>query len=129
MKRVFYILCATATLLFGSAFLDSFTARTEGDGIRIEWKTGDESNLNNFVIERKTINGSFFAVATVQPKGSNSSYSFVDQNIYKNTNSVFVYRLKIVDKDNSVSFSRELSVSHNISGLKKSWGSIKALFR
>lgn len=129
MTRVLLFICTCATLLFGSAFLDSFSAKSQGDGIKIEWKTSDENNISSFVIERKSVNGVFLPIATIQPKGSNSSYSYTDQNIFKTNGSVFVYRLRIVDKDNSVAFSRELSVSHSLSELKRTWGSIKALFR
>jgi hypothetical protein len=100
-----------------------------GDSIVIEWKTGDETNVNCFQIERKTLQSSYVSIATIPPKGSNSDYTFTDANAYKTTDAVFIYHLKIVDNNNSVSYSNEISVSNGISGIKKTWGSIKAMFR
>jgi len=42
---------------------------------------------------------------------------------------IFIYRLKIVDTNGQASYSNEVSVSHNVSGVKRTWGSIKAMFR
>jgi len=122
----FFIVAA----LYAGAFLEYFHGRSEGEDIRLEWKTGEESNLQNFSIERKTPQSSFAEITAVQPKGSNSYYTFLDQSAYKaNSAMVFVYRLKIVDNGGQVSYSSEITVSHNVSGVKRTWGSIKAMFR
>jgi len=118
------------TALYAGAFLDYFHGRSEGEDIRLEWKTGEESNLQNFSIERKTPQSSFAEIITVQPKGNNSYYTYLDKSAYKFNNSmVFIYRLKIVDIGGQVSYSAEITVSHNVSGVKRTWGSIKAMFR
>jgi len=118
-----------ATSAIGGAFFDYFHAKSESDNIKLEWKTGDELNLKQFVVERKSINGDFLPVTTIQPKGSNSYYSYVDENAYKPNNVVFVYRIKILDYDNTFSYSKEITVTHGVSGIKRTWGSIKAMFR
>ncbi len=115
--------------LYAGAFLEYFHGRSEGEDIRLEWKTGEESNLKNFSIERKIPQSSFAEVTTVQPKGNNSYYTYLDKSAYKTNNMVFIYRLKIVDNGGQVSYSAEITVSHNVSGVKRTWGSIKAMFR
>jgi len=125
-----FLVFLVVTAIYAGAFLEYFHGRSEGEDIRLEWKTGEESNLQNFSIERKTPQSSFAEIITIQPKGSNSFYSYLDKSAYKPTNSmIFVYRLKIVDNDNQVSYSAEITVSHNVSGVKRTWGSIKAMFR
>jgi len=125
-----FILFFVVTAIYAGAFLEYFHGRSEGEDIRLEWKTGEESNLQNFAIERKTPQSSFAEIITIQPKGSNSFYSYLDKSAYKPTSSmIFVYRLKIVDNNNQVSHSAEITVSHNVSGVKRTWGSIKAMFR
>lgn len=114
---------------YAGAFLDYFHGRSEGDDVRLEWKTGEEVNLRHFKIERKTPQSSFVDIATIDPEGSNSYYSYLDQSAYKTNDMVFVYRLKIVDNDGQLSYSAEITVSHNVSGVKRTWGSIKAMFR
>lgn len=125
---IFIVLILFSTVLAG-ALLDYFHGQTEGEDVRLDWKTTTETNLANFVVERRTPDTQYMDLATVFPSGSNSVYTYLDQAAYKMTNPVFVYRLKIVDKDGSYAYSAEVSVSPNISGVKRTWGSIKAMFR
>ena len=124
-----FILLALVSVTFAGAFLNYFQARSEGDNVKIEWNTGEESNINHFSIERKTPQQSYVEITTLQPKGNNSFYSYVDQSIYKTHDVIFIYRLKIVDNYQAATYSSEVSVSPNISGVKRTWGSIKAMFR
>lgn len=130
-NKLLYILVIlfTFSTLFAGAFIQYFNAKSEGDDIRLEWRTSEESNLKMFVVERKTHNNGFIEIGFVAPKGSNSSYVYVDQNVYKTTDLIFIYRLKIVENNNQFSYSNEISVSHSVSGVKRTWGSIKAMFR
>jgi hypothetical protein len=116
-------------VVYAGAFLDYFHGRSEGDDVRLEWKTGEEVNLENFLIERKTPQSSFTEIVTIEPQGSNSYYSYLDKSAYKTNDIVFIYRLKIVDQNGQTSYSAEVTVSHNVSGVKRTWGSIKAMFR
>jgi len=125
----FFVILVVITTAFGGAFLDYFQGRSEGEDIRLEWKTGQENNLDHFAIERRTPQSSYMEIATIEPKGSNSIYYYIDQSAYKTTDIIFVYRLKIVDNDNQLSYSSEVTVSHNVSGVRRTWGSIKAMFR
>lgn len=132
MKKTYTIISIIlliVTSVFAGALLDYFHAQNDGDNILLEWKTTTENNLSNFVIQRRTPDSQFFDLAQVNPKGNNSVYSYLDQGAYKMAELVFVYRLKIVDNDGSLSYSSEVSVSPDISGVKRTWGSIKAMFR
>lgn len=135
MKRVFFtiiLLVSIASqvgLLSAGAFLTFFQARSDGDDVVLEWQTGNETNLKQFVIERKSTESSYIEIAEVQPKGSNSFYEYNDQSAYKITDAVYIYRLKIEDNDGAVSYSQEISIAHKVSSVKRTWGSIKALFR
>jgi hypothetical protein len=117
------------SVAFAGAYLDYFQAKSEGDNVKLEWKTGDESNVNHFSIQRKSPQTSFVEISTMPAKGSNSYYSFVDQSIYKTKDVIFSYKLIIVDNNMQTSSSQIVSVSPNISGVKRTWGSIKAMFR
>ena len=129
-KYYLYILVLLAVAaLYAGTFLEYFHGRSEGEDIRLEWKTREEVNLQHFKIERKTPQNSFVEISTVQPKGSNSYYTYLDQSAYKTTDMIFIYRLKIVDTNGQTSYSNEVTVSHSVSGVKRTWGSIKAMFR
>lgn len=118
-----------SVVVFAGTFLEYFQGRSENEDVRLEWKTKDEINLQHFKIERKTPQSSFVEIATIQPKGSNSNYTYLDQSVYKPTDMIFIYRLKIVDTNGQAAYSNEVSVSHSVSGVKRTWGSIKAMFR
>jgi hypothetical protein len=124
---VSFLIIAT---VYAGAYIEYFHARSESDNVRLEWQTSEETNLLKFVIERKTPQSSFTEVASVAPKGNNSNYIFTDQNAYKTNDMVFVYRLKIVDNNDQVTYSADVTVTHSISSVaKRTWGSIKAMFR
>lgn len=128
LTKVLLILTIVSTV-FAGAFIDYFHARTENENVRLEWKTSTEDNVKHFIIERKTSQSSFVDIATIQPSGDNSLYSYVDESAYKSNDLVFVYRLRIVDSNDQYTHSSQVSVSPNISGFKRTWGSIKAMFR
>jgi len=124
---VSFLIIAT---VYAGAYIEYFHARSESDNVRLEWQTSEETNLQKFVIERKTPQSSFTEIASVSPKGNNSNYIFTDQNAYKTNDMVFVYRLKIVDNNDQITYSADVTVSHSISSVaKRTWGSIKAMFR
>ena len=115
--------------VYAGAYIEYFRGSSESEDVRLEWQTSEESNLQKFVIERQTPQSSFSEIATILPKGDNSYYSFLDQNAYKTNDMVFVYHLKIVENNGMVTYSQKITVSHSISGVKRTWGSIKAYFR
>ncbi len=126
--QLLLILSIIGTSLAG-AFIEYFHARADGENVKLEWKTAEESNLKNFVIERKTQQSSYIDLTTIPAKGNNSFYSYIDESVYKSSSYIFTYRLRIVDLDQKISYSSEISVSPSISGVKRTWGSIKAMFR
>lgn len=105
-------------------------ARSDGNNVTIQWGTVDESTVKEFVIERQASGQSgFVAIGSLAPKGNGSYYEFVDQTAFKAAASVYQYRIKIVSFDGTATYSKTLTVSHNVSGVKRTWGSLKAMFR
>lgn len=117
--------------LMAYAYLSVFQGRSDGNNITIEWRTTQEVNVKNFVLERRAVNStSYTALKTFNPQGDNSYYTYTDENAYKTDGRVYIYRLAIVDQDGSVNHSNDISISHEaLSGVKRTWGSIKAMFR
>ena len=126
---ILFSILVVAAAIYAGATLDYFQGHSEGENVHLEWKTSIEKDLQNFIIERKTPQSSYIEIATIEPKGNNSFYSYLDESAYKTEDLIFKYQLKIVDTDGSTSFSAEVSISHNVSGVKRTWGSIKAMFR
>ena len=129
-KILVLLIASFASTIFAGAIIINLSAESNGENITLKWQTTQESNLSYFVVERKSISGSFGVVSeTILSTGNNSSYEFVDENAFKSSDAVFIYRLKIIDVDNQVTYSGEISVTHSVSSVKRTWGSIKALFR
>jgi len=127
-NTVVMLIVATA---FAGAYVQEFLAKSEGGNVVLEWWTGIESNVRSFVVERKSGTSSDFVTIgpPISPKGNNSYYQFIDESAFKQTDSFYVYRLKITDNDGTVAYSKEVGVSHTVSSVKRTWGSIKAMFR
>lgn len=91
--------------------LTSFTARSTGDAITLEWQTATEINNNGFDIERKTTgNDEWLKIGFVAGAGNSNSamsYSFIDKNVKSGK---YIYRLKQIDNDGAYSYSEEIVV-------------------
>jgi len=115
-------------VVYSGVELIRFTAKSLNGNVVLNWQTATETNLKHFVVERRSADGNFFEIAIVEPR-SDKNYQYVDQSAFKTLDAVYSYRLKIVDNDGSISYSGIQSVYHNVSSVKRTWGSIKALFR
>lgn len=135
-----YFLLAFAVFLVAFAPTSTVTfsdvrGTSEQDGILVQWSTSQESGIKDFAVEKASqINNQFFEIGRVAPTGAGSIYQFTDKQIYKTTSSsVFVYRIRADGNDNSVVYSDPITVSYDFSGLsgvaRRTWGSIKAMFR
>jgi len=129
--NIIIILFAFSGMLLAGLTLQYFTAKTNSDGIFIEWKTSDEGGTTRFEIERSATNpDNFIYIKTISASGNNSYYSFLDNTVNKlESNSIYYYRLKCIQPNSTYTYSNTISVVHTISGIKNTWGSIKAIFR
>ena len=88
--------------------LSSFNAERGGkNAVNITWKTEQELNSSRYEIQRSSNNIDFETVGVIYSKNSNTSiaqyYSFTDNS--NNLNSTSFYRLKMIDLDNSFTYS------------------------
>lgn len=90
--------------------LKSFNAGVDGGKVNIWWSTFNEVNVKDFTVERSTDAVNFDGVGTVAARNSIqlSSYTFTDA--HPNA-TVLYYRLKVTDKDGSVTYSAVIKVS------------------
>ena len=135
MKKTFYIsavlllLCA-AGIIYASTVIQYFTARSDNDAILLEWKTGIEDNLNRFEIERSAgSQNNFINIGRISSIGNNSYYYYRDEVGAMNNNTIYYYRLKLVDNNGGSVYTNTITVTHIISSVRDTWGSIKAIFR
>jgi len=125
------LLIVSTLVLFANVSFQSFTGKTNSDGILLEWKTGEEGGVSKFEIERSAGNpNNFIYINSVNATGNNSYYSYQDNSVtVKSGSSIYYYRLKCIKPGGATSYSNMISVVHTVSGIKDTWGSIKAIFR
>ena len=119
-------------LLYAATELQYFTGKNESDSILLEWKTGTEENLARFEVERSASEpNNFVNIGNVTAIGNNSYYYYRDNVTVTNNPSVpiYYYRLKLTDNNNNYVYSQTITVTHVISSVRDTWGSIKAIFR
>ncbi|MBO9616422.1 MAG: T9SS type A sorting domain-containing protein [Dyadobacter sp.] len=88
-----------------------FAAKKLNDGVKLDWQTSEETNNQGFDIERLLYQGTWESIGFVEGHGStkgNSTYSFWDGNPLAGVN---YYRLRQLDFDGKVEYSRIVSVS------------------
>ncbi len=121
-----FFLVATA---FAGAKILSFTVSNDNGSVKLEWKTADERNVKDFLVQRH-VQGTDWATIGTVPTNTNGYYSYTDSDIYKNNSSTYYYRIGIEEYNGIITYVEYQSpVNPNISGVKRTWGSIKAMFR
>lgn len=135
-RKLVFIYCLASLVVAVTAFAGviregSFSARSDGNNIIIRWLSEDETGVSKYVLERKAgANGVFAQLAEIQPRGNNESYQFVDETAFRITESLYQYRLKVVFVNGAVPiYYGPITVSHRTSDVRRTWGSIKAMFR
>ena len=85
----------------------SFDAAKSGKDARISWEADKQVNFDHYELERSsTGTGSFEKLGTIASTNSASGkYTYTDYGVAQNMNIVY-YRLKMVDRDGSYSYSK-----------------------
>jgi hypothetical protein len=131
-----YFLLSISLIIFsGMIFAQTSTpvitdVRQENDGtMKISWSIGSEEGVDHYEIFRSTgTTGQFSQIGTV-PRGT---FSFTDKcDLFKTTGKYFRYQVIALQADVVVGQSAIVGASYNStsSAAKRTWGSIKAMFR
>ncbi len=131
MKHVFIFLIILTTLTLASTIREgTIQARSDGSNVTIQWGTNDETSIKEFEVLRRDGNvGEFISISVVSKKGSNSFYEYIDKSAFKTTGTIYQYQIKVVLISGGYEESNIITVSHNVSSVKRTWGSLKAMFR
>lgn len=130
------LICAVfvlSTVAIAAVTLQYFTARDNANGVLVEWKTGDEGGTSKFEIERSADRpDNFISIDEVTATGNNSYYSYQDNSVdigNGRNSALYFYRLKCVEPNGNYTYTNHITVTHTVSGIRSTWGSIKAIFR
>jgi hypothetical protein len=137
MKHVarYSLLIVTVAAIFATAYAvvikDKPVAYSNGSDIVVRWSTVDEMGVQRFdILRRAGTSGDFTVISSVaQLKGNNSTYEFVDKSVFKISSGVYQYKIRVINGQNPAPETDPVTVSHVSSAAKRTWGSIKAMFR
>lgn len=143
MKISAFILCFVCIITVAFAAdvtLESFTARSDGRNIILEWRCSKETDVVRYEIERSTANSQDFKkIGNLSVSSSQPTYRFVDENAFLRGGSgssgviqsgtLYVYRLKVVGSDEKSTYTNGIPVLHAVSSVRRTWGMIKEMFR
>jgi len=89
--------------------LVDFSATAQKSKVLAQWRTAQEINSHSFIVERSADGIHFETAGTVAASGNatGKGYTFTDNNPYNGLN---YYRLKMVDKDGSFTYSQVVTV-------------------
>ncbi len=122
---------AFSSLNTGTVQMRFFKIDEEGSDLVVSWQTDQEVEVREFELQRMTrfTNNQFVKIESIEPHGTSKSYIYRDDQIFKASSEQVDYRLEVV-YDNGV---RELlareQVNYTSTAIRRTWGSIKAMFQ
>ncbi len=131
-KIIITILCIFCffSLAFANFIFLEYSATPSNNSVIIEWVTKTEAGVSKYLILRSTDDRNFIEIGFVASAKGSLNYSFTDDNVVFKDTQTFFYKLKAVREDNSlIEETQSLIVHPNISGIYRTWGAIKAMFR
>ncbi len=127
---IIFVLFFVVSLAFANFIFLEYSATPSNNSVIIEWITKSESGVARFIILRSLDDKFFREIDTVESEGTGTNYSYTDNNVLFKDSQTFFYKLKAVRSDDSVvEETQSLIVHPNISGIYRTWGAIKELFK
>ncbi len=95
----------------------SFDAMAAGQQVKLQWKTGNEQQLQQYRVEHLSANGSWIGLGNIAATGPNLLYHFTDLQPLKGVNQ---YRLVLLNKDGSSRLSaiRKVTITGNVEAVE-----------
>jgi hypothetical protein len=127
---ILIILSLIVSLAFANFIFLEYSAIPSNNSVIVEWLTKSESGVSRFIILRSSDDQNFMEIGTVNAEKAGFTYSFTDDNVLFKDTQTFFYKLRAVrSDDSSIEETQSLIVHPNISGIYRTWGAIKELFK
>jgi hypothetical protein len=119
-------------VLFGGADIRQWGVQKEGNDIVVTWQAEMENEVRAYDLHRMTpySNGEYVLLETMQAHGPGTIYRYRDDQVYKNAADMIDYRLDVVFQDGSRQIGvKSARVDYTSTAVRRTWGSIKAMFQ
>jgi hypothetical protein len=129
-STIFLLLVVLVGTALANVIFSRFEARTEGNAIVVTWESSVESEVREYVLERITVfDSEFVEMARLSAHGANSPYTYKDERVFKVEAEQVTYRLRMIGTNGSLlGVSDLISVDYTPTAVRRTWGSIKAMF-
>ncbi len=130
LKYITILSLLIVSLAFAGTVFIEYAASPGNNNVTITWRTGSETGVEQFQIQRSTDDNTFIEIGSVDKNGDGSQYEYVDDNVIFKGSQTFFYKIRAIKSNGTlVEESQSLIVNPNISGIYRTWGAIKAMFR
>ncbi len=125
-------LCSSAAL---SQVIDprSVGAEDVSNGIKVYWASVNETGVAWYRIERRVPSTDYFVllVSNKRAEGSGTSYDFLDDTAFRTSGTIYQYKITPVNAAGQQVESQYYvsTTKKEVSSVRRTWGSIKAMFR
>ncbi len=115
----------------GTVRMSFFKVSEEGGDLVISWQTEEELDVREYELQRMTrfTNGQFVKVEALSPHGPDKAYFFTDEQIFKSSSERVDYRLEVIYTDGVRQQLAREQVNYTSTAIRRTWGSIKAMFQ
>jgi hypothetical protein len=135
MKRLpltIFALLLCAGFVVNTSPVQSFRAEQRGAVLVVEWKSRDdvraEQHVARYVLKRTWRNMNT-EVVRVEPRGPGFTYEYRDEGVYKMAGEALEYELSYINSSNEEVLLAKLPVNYTSTAVRRTWGSIKAMFQ
>jgi len=128
------LLVAACVLLMGAnvAVLNSFKVEKANSDLKITWQAEQEAGVREYELFRRSSNSNnqYVKIQRSFPAhGVGKVYTYVDDQVYKNNSQQIGYRLEVVYDNGVRQILRTQNVDYTSTAVRRTWGSIKAMFQ
>ena len=131
--KIVFVLIFVAGVFAAGPTISDLSVNADNGNALLSWYATGETSQQEFLIQRRESNQISFDVINKVPANGSGHYTYQDNSIYKTSDQVYIYEVTLVDINNPayyIASSQPASaIIGNISGIKRTWGSIKAMFR
>ena len=131
------MLLLTLFLFFAEPNVQEFKATLNETGeafVQLEWRVNNDVQAESYIVKRKMVRDTdFVEIAKMNSNklDGNSRYSYSDRHIFKSTaeSEPITYMLYYVDSNGSVKALAQTDINYTSTAVRRTWGSIKAMFQ
>lgn len=112
--------------------LNFFKVEKQENNLIISWETLQEESVREYTLYRRTsyTNNQFVAIQKVfTAHGTGKLYRYVDDQVYKSALDKVDYQIEVVYANGLRQVLSTQSINYTSTALRRTWGSLKAMFQ